>query len=177
MLLVRGGIVLSGKSIDRVGPPSQGLGCAVRGNPTPPGVWVVPPAAAADGGVGGGRRGGVLVQVDSKRVSPGTGKVVYHFGVVGCFTCEQVVALFPLRVQAIQSDGNSEFLKDFGTAIADLHLTHYLNRALLSLGQRTHRAQLPHQRIGVLPGGRPTRWARPSCLGTTSTRRYAQTRP
>ncbi len=35
---------------------------------------------------------------------------------------------FPFQVQAIQSDGGNEFLKEFGSAIAELHLTHYFNR-------------------------------------------------
>ena len=97
-MLVRGGIVLSGKSIDRVDPPSQGLGGAVRGNSTPDG--------SLGSSAGGGRRnwwwapGGVLVQVDSKRLSPGTGKVVYHFSALDCFTCEQVVILAPRLTSA-----------------------------------------------------------------------------
>ena len=82
--------------------------------------------------------------MDSKHVALGNGKVVYQFGAVDYFTRKRVVALAPrltshhgaefLRqvvtqyVQAIQSDGGSEFLKEFGAAIAELQLTHYFNR-------------------------------------------------
>ena len=77
----------------------------------------------------------------------GNGKVVYQFGAVDCFTrkrvaalasrltshhgaefLKQVVAQFPFQVQAIQPDGGSKFLKEFGAAIAELRLTHYFNR-------------------------------------------------
>ena len=90
---------------------------------------------------------GALVQMDSKHVALGNGKVVYQFGAVDYFTRKRVVALaprltshhgaeflrqvvtqFPFQVQAIQSDGGSEFLKEFGAAIAELQLTHYFNR-------------------------------------------------
>ena len=92
-------------------------------------------------------RPGALVQMDSKHVALGNGKVVYQFGAVDYFTRKRVVALaprltshhgaeflrqvvtqFPFQVQAIQSDGRSEFLKEFGAAIAELQLTHYFNR-------------------------------------------------
>ena len=90
---------------------------------------------------------GALVQMDSKQVALGNGKVVYQFGAVDCFTRKRVVALaprltshhggeflkqvvtqFPFQVQAIQSDGGSEFLKEFGARVAELQLTHYFNR-------------------------------------------------
>ena len=67
---------------------------------------------------------GALVQMDSKHVALGNGKVVYQFGAVDYFTRKRVVALaprltshngaeflrqvvtqFPFQVQAIQSDG------------------------------------------------------------------------
>jgi len=92
-------------------------------------------------------RPGGLVQVDSKQVPLGNGGVVYEFGAVDWFTRKRVVALaprltsaqgaaflkrllaeFPFPVQAIQSDGGSEFLKDFPLAAAGLGLTHYFNR-------------------------------------------------
>ena len=85
--------------------------------------------------------------MDSKQVALGNGKVVYQFGAVDCFTRKRVVALaprltshhggeflkqvvtqFPFQVQAIQSDGGSEFLKEFGARVAELQLTHYFNR-------------------------------------------------
>ena len=44
----------------------------------------------------------------------------------------------PFQVQAIQSDGGSEFLKEFGAAIAELQLTHYFNRPQLPSGKRAH---------------------------------------
>ncbi len=71
-------------------------------------------------------RPGVLVQLDSKQVPLGQGKVVYQFGAVDCFTRKRVAALaprltsaegsaflkrmvahFPFSVEAIQSDGGS----------------------------------------------------------------------
>jgi len=92
----------------------------------------------------------VLVQVDSKPASGGLlgkGVVVYEFGAVDWFTRKRVVALaprltsaqgsaflkrvvaqFPFPVQAVQSDGGSEFLKDFGTAAQELHLIQHFNR-------------------------------------------------
>jgi len=92
-------------------------------------------------------RPGHLVQVDSRQVPLGQGRVVYQFGAVDCFTRKRVVALaprlasrdgsaflqrlvaqFPFRVEAIQSDGGSEFLKEFGPTVEELGLTHYFNR-------------------------------------------------
>lgn len=90
---------------------------------------------------------GALVQMDSKQVQPSTGKVVFEFGALDCFTrkrvvalaprltsqqgaafLEKVVATFPFPVQALQSDGGSEFLGDFGKAVSELKLIHYFNR-------------------------------------------------
>lgn len=90
---------------------------------------------------------GVLVQLDSKQVPVGKGKVLYQFGAVDCFTRKRVVALaprltssqgakflkqmvakFPFPVQAVQSDGGSEFLKEFGPTVEELQLAHYFNR-------------------------------------------------
>ena len=74
-------------------------------------------------------RPGVLVQLDSKQVPPGKDKaVVYQFGAVDCFTRKRVVAQFPFPVQAVQSDGGSEFLKEFGPTAEELQLPHYFNR-------------------------------------------------
>ena len=92
-------------------------------------------------------RPGVLVQVDTKQVPVGKGKVLYQFGAVDCFTRKRVVALvprltsghgaaflkrlvaqFPFSVQAVQSDGGSEFLKEFGPTVEELQLAHYFNR-------------------------------------------------
>jgi len=41
---------------------------------------------------------------------------------------QRVLTTFPFPVQAIQSDGGSEFLGEFGKAVAALRLTHYFNR-------------------------------------------------
>jgi transposase InsO family protein len=92
-------------------------------------------------------RPGVLVQLDTKQVRVGKGKVLYQFGAVDCFTRKRVVALaprltsakgaaflkrmvakFPFPVQAVQSDGGSEFLKEFGPTVEELQLAHYFNR-------------------------------------------------
>jgi len=88
-----------------------------------------------------------LVQVDTKQVVAGQGKAVYQFGAIDYFTRKRVVALaprltsaqgaaflqqlvaqFPFTVEAVQSDGGSEFLKDFGPKVEELKLTHYFNR-------------------------------------------------
>ncbi len=90
---------------------------------------------------------GVLVQLDSKQVQLGNGKIVFQFGALDCFTRKRVVALaprltsregaaflekiiatlpFPLR--ALQSDGGSEFLGEFGKTVSELKLVHYFNR-------------------------------------------------
>ena len=72
---------------------------------------------------------------------------LYQFGAVDCFTRKRVVALaprldshhgaeflkkvvarFPFQVQAIQSDGGSEFLREFVATASQLRLTHYFNR-------------------------------------------------
>ena len=80
-------------------------------------------------------------------MSLGRGKVVFHFGALDYFTRKRVVGLatnlssqqgatflrrvvreFPFPIVAIQSDGGSEFLGDFGLAVEGLKLTHYFNR-------------------------------------------------
>lgn len=90
---------------------------------------------------------GALVQMDSKHVQLANGKTVFQFGAIDCFTRKRVVDLapsltseegarfldkvisgFPFPVQAIQSDGGSEFLGAFIKSVTELHLTHYFNR-------------------------------------------------
>src|SRR3990170_4997171 len=90
---------------------------------------------------------GALVQMDSKQVQMRNGKTVFEFGAIDCFTRKRVVGLaprltsregarflhkalsgFPFPVQAIQSDGGSEFLGEFGKTVTELQLTHYFNR-------------------------------------------------
>lgn len=90
---------------------------------------------------------GALVQMDSKHVQLPNGKTVFQFGAIDCFTRKRVVDLapnltsqegarflhkvisgFPFPVQAIQSDGGSEFLGEFVRAATELKLTHYFNR-------------------------------------------------
>ncbi len=75
------------------------------------------------------------------------GSVVFQFGAIDCFTRKRVVALaprltsqqgaaflermvanFPFPLQAIQSDGGSEFLGSFGSTVQELGLVHYFNR-------------------------------------------------
>lgn len=92
-------------------------------------------------------RPGALVQMDSKQVCVGRGKVIFHFGALDCFTRKRVVGLatsltsqqgaaflrrmvseFPFPVAAIQSDGGSEFLGAFGLTVQELKLNHYFNR-------------------------------------------------
>jgi transposase InsO family protein len=146
VLLAREGIQLSAKSIDRVIARLKARG-ALR-EPLRPRKRVRwqherlrrPQQLVVD-------RPGALVQMDSKQVPLGKGVVVYEFGAVDWFTRKRVVALtprltsaqgaaflkhlvaqFPFPIQAVQSDGGSEFLKDFGPAVAECQLTHYFNR-------------------------------------------------
>ena len=84
--------------------------------------------------------------MDTKQVDIGQGKVVYQYGAVDYFTRKRVVALaprlnsaqgaaflrrvvtqLPFPVEAVQSDGGSEFLKDFGPAAEEFKLNHYFN--------------------------------------------------
>ena len=146
VLLVEEGITLSPKSIDRVLARLRARGVlreAVQPRKTP--RWRHqrlrrPKELVVD-------RPGVLVQLDTKHVPLGKGKVAYQFGAVDCFTRKRVVALapqltsaqgaaflklmvaqFPFPVQAVQSDGGSEFLKEFGPTVEELKLAHYFNR-------------------------------------------------
>ena len=107
---------------------------------------------------------GALVQMDTKQMALGTGKVVYQFGAVGWFTrkrvmalaprltshygaesLRQVVAQFPFPALALQSHEGSEFLKEFGATVAQLRLTHCFNgpnycqgNGIFERAQRTH---------------------------------------
>lgn len=146
VLLAQEGTTLSAKSIDRVIARLKARG-VLREPPRPRKVarWRHqrprrPKELVAD-------RPGVLVQLDTKQVPLGQGQVVYQFGAVDCFTrkrvvglaprltsaqgaafLKQLVAQFPFPVQAVQSDGGSEFLKEFGPTVEELHLAHYFNR-------------------------------------------------
>ena len=90
---------------------------------------------------------GELVQLDTKHVPLGNGKTVYAFAGVDYFTRKRVVAVapslnsqeaatflrrlvaeFPFPVQAIQSDGGSEFMTDFITAAQAVSIIPYVNR-------------------------------------------------
>lgn len=146
VLLEREGIHISAKSIDRVIGRLKARGVlreAVRPRKAARPHRERkrrPPDLIAD-------RPGALVQIDSKQVSLGGGKVVFHFGALDCFTRKRVVGLaprlssqqgasflrrvvkeFPFLVTAIQSDGGSEFLGAFGGAVEELKLLHYFNR-------------------------------------------------
>ena len=85
--------------------------------------------------------------MDSKYIQLPNGKTVFQFGAIDCFTRKRVVDVapsltsedgarflhkvvsgFPFPVQAIQSDGGSEFLGEFVKTVAELKLTHYFNR-------------------------------------------------
>ena len=146
VLLEREGIHISAKSIDRV--IARLKACGVLREPLRPKKASTyhkkrlrrPRDLVVD-------RPGTLVQLDSKQVSLPTGKVVFHFGALDCFTRKRVVSLapgltsqqgaaflhqvvreFPFPVAAIQSDGGSEFLGAFGLAARELQLPHYFNR-------------------------------------------------
>jgi putative transposase len=90
---------------------------------------------------------GALLQMDSKHIPLPNGKTVFQFGAIDFFTRKRVVALaprltsregarflrkvlsgFPFPVQAIQSDGGSEFLGEFSSTVSELKLTRYFNR-------------------------------------------------
>ncbi|NIN68664.1 MAG: DDE-type integrase/transposase/recombinase [Anaerolineae bacterium] len=146
VLLLREGIQISAKSIDRTIARLKARGvlreplrrrkaakARLKRLRRPPGLKVDCP--------------GALVQLDSKQVRPGDGKPVFQFGALDCFTrkrvialaprltsqrgaafLERVVATFPFPVQAIQSDGGSEFLGQFGKIVSELKLVHYFNR-------------------------------------------------
>jgi putative transposase len=146
VLLEREGVYVSAKSIDRV-----------IGRLKAWGVLREPLGSRKAATVHQGRlrrpqdlivdRPGALVQVDSKQVFLGGGKVVFHFGALDCYTRKRVVALaprltsaqggvflrrvvaeFPFPVEAVQSDGGSEFLGAFGAVVKELKLLHYFNR-------------------------------------------------
>jgi len=145
ILLAREGIILSGKSIDRVIQRLKARG--LLREPIRPRRRVKwhherlrrPSELVVN-------HPGALVQMDSKQVV-GQGKIVYQFGAIDYFTRKRVVALsshltsvqgaaflrqvvaqLPFPVEAVQSDGGSEFLKDFGPVVEELKLIHYFNR-------------------------------------------------
>jgi transposase InsO family protein len=146
VLLEREGIRVSAKSIDRtiarlkargvlrepVRPKKTGTRHAER--PRRPKDLVVD-------------RPGALVQMDTKQVCLHTGKVVFHFGALDCFTRKRVVGLsprltseqgaaflhrvvneFPFPIAVVQSDGGSEFLGAFTKAARQMELPHYFTR-------------------------------------------------
>lgn len=146
VLLLKEGIILSAKSIDRVIGRLKARGVLREPlRPRKASRWHQerlrrPKDLVVD-------RPGVLVQLDTKQVTLGKGQVVYQFGAVDCFTRKRVVALaprltsaqgaaflkgmvatFPFPVQAVQSDGGSEFLGTFGPMVEELQLSHYFNR-------------------------------------------------
>lgn len=146
VLLAREGIILSAKSIDRVMARLRARGVLRE----PPRLrraarWRQERLRRPKNLVVG--HPGALVQLDTKQVLLRKGNVVYQFGAVDCFTRKRVVGLsprltstqgalflqrlvaqFPFPVEAVQSDGGSEFLKEFGPTVEELELIHYFNR-------------------------------------------------
>lgn len=146
VLLEREGVTMSAKTIDRVIARLKARG-VLREPLRPRKVATLhrerlrrPKELVVD-------RPGVLVQMDSRQLSLGKGKVAYEFGALDCFTRKRVVGLtpsltsqqgaaflrrvltqFPFPVKAIQSDGGSEFLGAFAPAVQEHGLTHYFNR-------------------------------------------------
>lgn len=146
VLLEREGIRISAKSVDRVIARLKARGilreplrlrkaarARVKRLRRPPGLAVEEP--------------GALLQLDTMQVALVGGGTAFQFGAVDCFTRKRVVALaprltsqqgaaflkrvlaeFPFAVQAIQSDGGSEFLGEFRRTVTELQLTHYFNR-------------------------------------------------
>ena len=45
----------------------------------------------------------------------------------GAAFLRRAIAQFPFPVEAVQSDGGAEFLKDFGPVAEELKLNHYFN--------------------------------------------------
>jgi len=146
VLLLREGISISAKSIDRVIARLKARG--VLREPARPRKATRPHMKHLRRPYGlQVDRPGALVQTDSKQVQLGNGKPVFQFAALDCFTRKRVVALaprltsregaaflekvvasFPFPVHALQSDGGSEFLGDFGKAASELKLIHYFNR-------------------------------------------------
>ncbi len=146
VLLAREGITISAKSIDRVIARLKARGvlrqpALQRKSPKPHLKRLRRPHSLSV------QEPGALIQMDSKQVRMTNGKTVFQFGAVDCFTRKRVVALaprltsqqgarflhklldgFPFPVQAIQSDGGSEFLGEFAQTASELKLTHYFNR-------------------------------------------------
>ena len=146
VLLAREGITISAKSIDRVIARLKARGvlrepALQRKSPQPHLKRLRRPHGLSV------QEPGALIQMDSKQVRMTNGKTVFQFGAVDCFTRKRVVALaprltshqgarflhkvlsaFPFPIQAIQSDGGSEFLGEFAQTASELKLTHYFNR-------------------------------------------------
>ena len=146
VILEREGFHISAKSIDRVIARLKARGVLRESlRPRKASRWHEkrlrrPPKLVVD-------QPGALVQVDSKQVSLGKGRVLFYMGAIDCFTRKRVVGLvprltsqegkvflgrvvreFPFPLAAIQSDGGSEFLGAFGPAVNELKLLHYFNR-------------------------------------------------
>ncbi len=145
-LLLAEGVAISPKSIDRVIARLKARGvlrepALVRRSPKPHLKRLRRPHGLSV------EQPGALVQMDSKQVRMANGRTVFQFGAIDCFTRKRVVALaprltsregasflhkvlsgFPFPVQAIQSDGGSEFLGEFSQTVKELKLTHYFNR-------------------------------------------------
>ncbi|MDP2727110.1 MAG: helix-turn-helix domain-containing protein [Dehalococcoidia bacterium] len=146
VLLEEEGIQISAKSIDRVILRLRKRGVlkeAMQPRKAAKPHWARlrrPPELVVD-------RPGALVQMDTKQVRLDSGKTIFQFAALDCFTRKRMVALsprlssqegasflrrvvegFPFAIAAIQSDGGSEFLGDFRQAASELELTHYFNR-------------------------------------------------
>ncbi len=146
VLLAREGIYISAKSIDRAIARLKARGilrepALQRKSPRPHLKRLRRPHGLSV------QEPGALIQMDSKQVRMTNGKTVFQFGAVDCFTRKRVVALAPrltshqgarflhkviagfsFPIQAIQSDGGSEFLGEFAQTVSELKLTHYFNR-------------------------------------------------
>jgi putative transposase len=146
ILLAREGIYISAKSIDRAIARLKGRGilrepAMQRKAPRPHLKRLRRPHGLSV------QKPGALIQMDSKQVRMTNGKTVFQFGAIDCFTRKRVVALAPrltshqgarflhkviagfsFPIQAVQSDGGSEFLGEFARTASELDLIHYFNR-------------------------------------------------
>ena len=59
-----------------------------------------------------------------------------------------MVGQIPLPLQAVQSDGGSEFLTEFGPTVAELQITHYFNRPNYPQGNGRIETVRLHQALG-----------------------------
>ncbi|HKZ50852.1 MAG TPA: hypothetical protein VJ256_03730 [Dehalococcoidia bacterium] len=103
---------------------------------------------------------------------------------------QRVLTTFPFPVQAIQSDGGSEFLGEFGKAVETVGLVHYFNRPNYPQGngrvERSFRTdeeefyqveELPGRPFDCAQGRLWPGWRLLSRLAARSTRGYAPTKP